>query len=145
MRAPDKQGARQPHAAIFAQEIAEYWMRWLVALIAAAPLVWFSWGSAISPAVQVLGPFALCLWPKVFGRQFELIGHAVEVAYARRHHGIGADYLQTEAEGMQRYYPEFRDMTVPQIIAGMEARQGLAKVFLAVLAIPIARQARKAA
>lgn len=127
MRRPERQ--TQPHDAIFAQEVAEWWLRWVIAFVAALPVAL----SGAEPMVQIAAILFATLAFLPFRKQLELIGHAVELAYARWHYNAGPEYADIEARSMIRGYSWFKSMSVAEVVDAMERRQGLAKVLLAVL------------
>lgn len=65
---------------IFAQEVAEYWLRWAVALPIASVAVWLLNPSQYRWAVEVMAAMLAAVWSAVFYKQLDLIGRATEVA-----------------------------------------------------------------
>lgn len=127
MRRPRDQ--YQPHDAIFAQEVVEWWLRWAIAFLVALPVALSTDREAIQLFALLLG--TLLSIPLV--KQIELIGHAAELAYARKHHGAGPEYIATEARSMIEGYDCFRDMSQAEVIAAMERRMPIAKALIALL------------
>ena len=127
MRRPQDQV--QPHDAIFAQEVVEWWLRWAIAFLVALPVALSTDREAIQLIALLFGSLAFL----PFVKQLELIGHAAELAYARKNHGVGPEYTATEARSMIRNYDCFADMTEAEVIAAMERRMPIAKALVALL------------
>lgn len=140
MRSPEKQ--TQPHAAIFAQEVVEFWIKWVVAVILSAPVAYIARDNPNGWAFWVIAMMAgVALVSKVFSKPLELIGHAVEVNYARRYANVGDDYIGREARSMIRGYSVFKNSTEAALIAAMEKRMGLANFLTKLLWLRIKREA----
>lgn len=121
----------QVYEAVFAQEIAEWWLKWAVAFVLAAPVMYmFKFHLA-----TVLVPMLAYCWKIPLIKQLEYIGHAVEVL-------VGEDtlpnYLTIEADKMRRTY---EGMFADDIEAELQKRFGVAKTLIAILARPIRREA----
>lgn len=72
----------RPYAALYAQELAEFWTAWAVALAIVSPLTLLPFGQY---AAIVLSPLAWKWRTTIWGeRQLELIGHAAEWIVAER-------------------------------------------------------------
>lgn len=132
----------QCYEGVVAQEIVEWYLRWLVALPLAAPAAWLL-GDV--PGLSIVLAFLVAmLWPRVrvLQREFEYLGHAAEVEVALRL-GWSEDYPLWEARGMRTGYgATFRDLSVERIVAAMEARRPLARALLWLLRRRIGRAAR---
>lgn len=138
--------AVQSYVAIYAQEIVEWYVKWLVALILAAPAAWVLRDMPNAPVLQIGAALVATLWvrPKPMQRQFELLGHAVEVETARRMR-LREDYPRVVARWLQVGYGKaFKSWTVERIEDALEARRGLARFFLTLLALGVRRGARDA-
>lgn len=142
IRMKPREQQTQPYAAIFAQEVVEFWLKWLVGAVASIPVAIVTRDEPNGWAFQALAIMAGTLLARPFAKQLELIGHAVEVDYARRFEGVGEDYIGREARSMIRGYPQFRDMAEAEVVAAMEARMGLARVLRRLLWLRIRREAR---
>lgn len=146
-RRADWRWPTQSWAGVLAQEIAEWWLRWAGALLACAPLAWLIGQQgdvrlwlALLPALMFAG-----LWTRLPGlwRQFELLGHAVEVVIAEEREDR-ADYLMPEAlsmlAGSAEYYAgEFDSMTAIEIAEALDARRGMARVLITLLGRSVRR------
>lgn len=139
MRRPEEQV--QPHAAIFAQEVVEFWLRWLFSCTAAFPAAWLLQGHELGQYFTVLAILSAHILNLVWLRQLELIGHAVELVYARKYHGTGPDYDRAEAETMARGYDCFKDDTVDDLLAAMKRREWISIVLIRILFLRIKREA----
>lgn len=131
----------QPHAAIFAQEVVEFWLRWLVGVIASIPVAYYTRDDPNGWSFQALAIMVGALLVIPLTKQSELIGHAVEVDYARRYAGVGDDYAAREARSMIRGYPQFENMTEGEVVAAMEKRMGIARFLTRLLWLRIKREA----
>lgn len=133
---------RQPYDAILAQEIAEYWLKWVGAAILSAPVAWYVKDIPYGWLPAILATFIATWWAKYATGQIEYIGHAVEIEYARRHFGAGDAYEDDEVAGMIRNYKAFEGLTPDEVKRGMRRRQWIVNALLVILALRI-RTARK--
>lgn len=125
---------RRCWAAIFAQELVEFWARWLLTAAFSAPIVlglhayageaW--WFLAIIAALLISRLAVVEVKPVL--RQLELLGHAVEIVEAERLYGAGQAYAEEEAERVRRGYGKlFAGMGAAEILARLQARRGIAR------------------
>lgn len=132
--------ASSPYEAILAQEVVEFWGAWLGAVLIVSPL-------AIAAALLFPGPMAalavlvlplawrwrVTVWGE---RQLEYLGHMAEVITAERM-GL-TDYFDQAADDLRRGYDRlFSEMTTAEVATALDRRRGVARVLLAVLALPI--------
>jgi hypothetical protein len=119
----------QTYRAVKAQEIAEWWVRWLVAiplaatslLIDAGPYQW-----ALSLGAVLIASF----WSVAFYGQLDLLGRAVEVSADGR-----PGYLEAEAQRLRDgTRGTFRSVPVAQVEAMIAKRLPLARGLLRLLA-----------
>lgn len=128
----------EPWSAVLAQELAEWLLKWLVAIILSAPFVWLldqhqldgTSAAVFAPLVVVL-MHTWNVWPGG-AKQIELVGHMVEAEAAMRM-GHSRSYIAEEARRTQPAYDCFKGMTVDEVMAGMLRRRWLAKLLLAVV------------
>lgn len=135
MRPPEWYEAReQTYRATAAQEIAEWWMRWAVALPVAS-LTLFIDAGPYQWALSLFGVLVASLWSALFYGQLDLIGRAVEVLADGRQ-----GYLEAEARRLRDgTRGTFRDQS-PEVLAAMIRRRfGIARVLLWLLKRRIAR------
>lgn len=134
MREPsDPKYQTEPWVAVLSQELGEWLLRWLVAILIAAPFVWAldHFGYAVAAPLPLI--FALAWTETPFGeRQSELVGHMIEAEAAMRV-GHNRAYIAEEARRTQPSYPCFKNMTAQQVMNGMLRRRWLAKLLLAVV------------
>lgn len=130
----------QPYAAVFAQELAEWWIKWAVALpLGALALPWIDAAPEIKVVLAIAAPVFAYLWAVPFKRQIELLGHAVEIVVASRTMNRDA-YIAAEAERMARGYDGM--FAASGTASALRARLGMARVLVAILRIPIRREER---
>lgn len=130
MREPKTQ--TQPHRAIFAQEVVEWWVKWAVGAVLSAPAAYYLASTQFWFVAPMIVPVFAAIWPRIpFGqRQLELLGHSCELYVAK----ADAVYEGKEAATMQRGYDGiFAHMTVEQIIKAMHRRRWLAKTLVNLL------------
>lgn len=136
---------RMPHpakrkcwAAIFAQELVEFWARWLLTALFSAPIVLGAyayageaWWFLAIVAVLLVSRFAVVELKPVL-RQLELLGHAVEIVEAQRLYGAEPAYAAEEAERMRRGYGKlFSGMSKSEIMTKLRSRAGIARIAVA--------------
>lgn len=130
----------QVYRAVLAQEIAEWWLRWAVAMVLVAPLTLVDFGHGLSGATGVDADALKAAWVAVsalgatswaffaYG-QLDLIGRAVEVLAADR-----PGYLEKEALRMKGGTRKtFADVPVDRLTRMIAARFWIARVLLALL------------
>lgn len=130
LRAPDHpMFQRQSYRGVRAQEVIEYWLRWVPAILTGAVILPF-----LPAGVPILIALFATMWVRIPAllRQLEYIGHAAEVEVAERE-GF-PDYLRAEAERMWSAYDGlFQHLTVSEIAAKVNARRPIARVLLFLL------------
>ena len=122
----------QSRRGVAAQEIAEWWLRWAGAAVLSAPLAWIVRDLPAAPLMQIVALFAGTLWAQVFARQFDLIGHTVEIVEAEREGRAG--YASQEAARMEHGDLDGGGMTAAEILRAVDRRRWLARALLALLA-----------
>jgi hypothetical protein len=148
IRMPDR-GARPAFwAARALQERVEFFIRWLVTLAIALPLLALAWTYIAGAQAYITAVFILLAsaWPKIGPalRQLEYVGHAVEVEGAIRKYGAERNaYVLSEATTMQRGYNGlFSHLTVEQVAAKVHARRPIARIFATLFGWRLARDFR---
>jgi hypothetical protein len=137
MRDPATQ--TQPHRAIFAQEVVEWWIKWAVGAILSAPAAYYLASTEFWFVAPMIVPVFAAIWPRFrFGqRQLELLGHAAELYVAK----ADAVYEGKEAATMQRRYDGiFAHITVEEIIKAMRRRRWLANILVNLLWLRIKKE-----
>jgi hypothetical protein len=130
-------GQFEPHQSIFAQEVVEFWLRWLIACTAALPVAWILRHDPMADylaAVAVLLGHLLML-PLI--RQIELIGHAAELVHAK----AGPEYEAVEVRGMIRNYKCFANDTQEGLTRAVRRRFPIARLLVGLLWLRIRREA----
>lgn len=130
----------QSRRGVAAQEIAEWWLRWAGAAVLSAPLAWLVRDLPAAPMLQLVALFAGTLWAQIAARQFDLIGHTVEIVQAEREGRTG--YASQEAARMEHGDLDGGGMTAAEILRAVDRRRWIARALLALLSRAIWRAMR---
>ena len=146
IRMPDRTKFYQGYwVCIYAQELAEWWLVWAVALALAAPGVWMLAGTPFELASPIVALVAT-VWrrPRWCARQIEYVGHGVSFALGRKF--SIEHYAEPSAAAIRLwagYTKLFRDagLKPADAAAGLRRWRWLALFLLAILGPRIRRHA----
>lgn len=119
------------------QEIGDWWLRWLLPIVAMWPVALLFDPPLFDVIVLVL-VVGLTVWTEVFEATFDAIGHGVEIRVAEREGRAG--YRQAEIERMQLFSPAFKMWSLEQIDAHLRRWDWASRAVLFVLALRMRRE-----